>query len=129
MAHGTQQRNERKAIIALFAVFALLVQALIPAAAMASPRLVAGDVICDGGRVHTAAAPAGAAGHRAMAGMPCQDCLAAALAAVTPPQPAFERVAYVAARIEHAPEPAPITPRARGPPRPFGQGPPSATIA
>ena len=121
-------RQERRAIAALFAVFALVVQALVPAAALAGPRLVPGDLICDGGRVHAAADPAGPTHHKAMGGMPCQDCVAAALAAIAPPAPSIVPVAYETARIEHAPDARPVAPRARGPPRPFGQGPPS-TIA
>jgi hypothetical protein len=126
MTRAADSRRERKAIVALFAVFALLVQALIPVAAMAAPRLVAGDIICAGGRVHTAANPAAPASHKAMAGMPCQDCLAAALAVVTTPPLDFARVAYQTGRVEHVAAAVTIAPRARAPPRPPGQGPPAA---
>ncbi|HEY2752500.1 DUF2946 domain-containing protein [Phenylobacterium sp.] len=117
-------RNERRAIVALFAVFALLVQSLIPAAAMAGPRLVAGDLICEGGRVH-ADGTGVPANHKAL-GMPCQDCLAAAVVAIAPPIPELEPAAYAPAHVEHAAFIALLAPRARAPPRPFGQGPPTA---
>jgi len=126
MTRTQDRKHERTAIVALFAVFALLVQALIPAAALAGPRLVAGDLICDGGRVHSAADPAAPAHHKALGGMPCQDCLAAAMAAVAPPTPLVAPVAYETARVEHAADAPALTPRARAPPRPFGQGPPTA---
>jgi hypothetical protein len=59
--------------------------------------------------------------------MPCQDCLAAALAVVAPaPAPEVQPVAYAIARVEHAPVRSVLAPRARAPPRPPGQGPPTA---
>jgi hypothetical protein len=126
MARAQDRKHERTAIVALFAVFALLVQALIPAAALAGPRLVPGDLICDGGRVHSASGAATPASHKTMGGMPCQDCLAAAMAAIAPPAPQVARVAYETAVVEHVAAAPRLTPRARGPPRPPGQGPPTA---
>lgn len=126
MTCAQDPRRERTAIVALFAVFALLVQALMPAAALAGPQLVAGDVICDGGHVRADASGAPVRHHRSLGGMPCQDCLAAAMAAVAPPAPDFARIAYAVDRVEHVAYVAPPAPRARAPPRPFGQGPPSA---
>jgi hypothetical protein len=127
MARPADPKREKTAIIALFAVFALLVQALIPAAAMATPRLVPGDVVCVGGRVHTAAAdPAAPASHKALGGMPCQDCLAAAMAAVVAPPLQIARIAYATGAVEHVAAQPTLTPRARAPPRPPGQGPPTA---
>ena len=65
--------------------------------------------------------------HKGLAGMPCQDCLAAAMAAVTPaPVVAVQPVAYEIARADHAPALRLLAPRARAPPRPPGQGPPTA---
>jgi len=125
MSRTQDPKRERTAIVALFAVFALLVQALIPAAALAGPRLVPGDLICDAGHVRADAAGAPVS-HKAMGGMPCQDCLAAAMAAIAPPILDLQRVAYAVVRIEHVAFLALPAPRARGPPRPFGQGPPTA---
>ena len=126
MAQPADPKRERRAIVALFAVFALLVQALIPAAALASPRLVPGDLICDAGRVHSASDPATPASHKALGGMPCQDCLAAALAAIAPPTLELRPIVYAIARVEHVAAASTPAPRARAPPRPPGQGPPTA---
>jgi len=127
-AHST--KHDRRAICALFAVFALMVQALMPTMAMAArPDLAEASIICTGTGLHTLA-PDGklAPAHKqTFGGMPCQDCLAAAMAAVAPaPAPSVQRVAYAIARVEHAPVRAVFAPRARAPPRPPGQGPPTA---
>lgn len=125
----TTAKHERRAICGLFAVFALMLQALMPTMAMAAqPQLAGADIICIGGRIHTVA-PDGRpeAPAKTMGGMPCQDCLAAAMAVVAPaPAPTVQRVAYAIARIEHAPVRSVLAPRARAPPRPPGQGPPTA---
>jgi len=119
-------RHDRRALCALFAVFALMVQALIPAAAMARPGSEAAQVIC------TATGTAALTTHgqpspgKAFGGMPCQDCLAAAMACVTTPELAVQPVAYEVARVEHAAAAPLLEPRARAPPRPPGQGPPTA---
>jgi hypothetical protein len=123
-------KHDRRAIAALFAVFALMVQALIPAAAMANQLDRGGAlVICTSGGTQTITsdgAPASPA-HKGFAGMPCQDCLAAAMAVVAPaPAPSVQPVAYAIARVEHAPVRSVLAPRARAPPRPPGQGPPTA---
>ena len=55
------------------------------------------------------------------AGMPCQDCLAAALAVTQAPELAVQPVSYVMARIAHPPIRRLVEPRARAPPRPPGQ--------
>jgi hypothetical protein len=122
----------RAAWAVLVAVFALLVQALTPAAAMAArPETNGGIVICTAGGTETVTAD----GHlvkapdskpKGFAGMPCQDCLAAAMAAIVTPELAIRPVAYTVAVVEHAPARQLFPPRARAPPRPFGQGPPTA---
>ena len=120
--------TDRRAIAALFAVFALLVQALIPGAAMAAAPLGGeASILCTSAGIQTLDADGKAqAPHKGFAGMPCQDCLAVALAVVTAPSVAVEPVAYAVARIEHAPVRSVLAPRARAPPRPPGQGPPTA---
>ncbi|MDB5424595.1 MAG: hypothetical protein JWQ29_2011 [Phenylobacterium sp.] len=121
-----------RALAALVAVFALMVQALVPAAAMAAAPDASGVpgawglVICTQNGATTAAPRGDPSKPKGFAGMPCQDCLAAALAMTQTPELAVQPVAYVAARIEHAPAERPIEPRARAPPRPPGQGPPTA---
>jgi hypothetical protein len=133
MTAARHSHNDRRALAALVAVFALLVQALIPAAAMAAPTDAAGAlVICTAAGTQTLTADGRAAGpasssHKGFGGMPCQDCLAAAMAVVAPsPVPAIEPVAYAVARVDHAPVARLLAPRARAPPRPPGQGPPTA---
>ncbi|MFI4964677.1 MAG: DUF2946 family protein [Caulobacterales bacterium] len=123
-------KHDRRAIAALLAVFALMVQALIPAAAMAAQPGPAGAlVICTASGAHAVAPDGGPAppAHRGFGGMPCQDCLAAAMAVVAAsPVMAIEPVAYQTARVDHAPVVRLLAPRARAPPRPPGQGPPTA---
>ncbi|WP_372782144.1 DUF2946 domain-containing protein [Phenylobacterium sp.] len=126
MPSARQPTNDRRALAALLAVFALLVQALIPAAAMARPEPADGLTICVSTGVQTLAAHGQPAPHKGFAGMPCQDCLAAAMAIVIAPELAVRPVAYAAERLEHAPVLSLLEPRARAPPRPPGQGPPTA---
>jgi hypothetical protein len=131
MPSARHPTHDRRALAALLAVLALLVQALIPAAAMARPDAAAGAVICtatgtvtigsDGKLQAPQQAP-----HKGFGGMPCQDCLAVAMAAVVTPELAVHPVAYAAERVEHAPVTSLLEPRARAPPRPPGQGPPTA---
>lgn len=130
MPQPSAAKHDRRAIAALVAVFALMVQALIPAAAMAGqPGPTGALTICTADGAHELApgdAPA-APRHKGFGGMPCQDCLAAAMAAVAAnPIVAIEPVSYVVGRVEHAPTVRQLAPRARAPPRPPGQGPPTA---
>jgi hypothetical protein len=133
MPTSRRATHDRRAIAALVAVFALLVQALIPAMAMAAPSDAAGAlVICTATGTQTLT-PYGKAGaphpgdlRKSFGGMPCQDCLAAAMAAVVASSVAAEPVAYETARVDHAPVERLFTPHARTPPRPPGQGPPAA---
>jgi hypothetical protein len=116
-------------VAALLCVFALLVQAFMPAAAMAAQGTSADEtiVICTQMGVQVvklggndAPAPKG------FAGLPCADCLGAATAATLPaPERPALPVAYEAPRVEHV-ETADLALRgARAPPRPPGQGPPA----
>ncbi|WP_029908988.1 DUF2946 family protein [Caulobacter sp. UNC358MFTsu5.1] len=120
--------------IALLAMLALLVQALMPAAAMAHDAAGQSVMICtaDGAKVEQVAgdvigkkapAPDSKGGF---AGLPCAQCLAVALATTTPPDVAVAPVLY---GVHVAPAPvAALTgvALARAPPRPPGQGPPTA---
>jgi len=130
MQTAGRARHDRRAIAALFAVFALLTQALMPAAAMAAPADSALSLICTAGGHATVpdakAAQIPGGPHKGFAGMPCQDCLAAAMAAVMTSPVTVRPVAYRVAAVVHAPDARPLAPRARGPPRPLGQGPPTA---
>lgn len=127
MRIGREMSRERRTLAVLVAVFALMVQALVPAAAMAAaPNASAAMVICTGAGVATVSDPGQPSRPKGFAGMPCQDCLAAALAVTLLPDLAIQPVIYAAARIERAPAERLIEPRARAPPRPPGQGPPTA---
>lgn len=119
--------RDARAIAALVAVFALMIQALVPAAAMAAQPDRSGlSVICTQNGTATVSLGGQPAKPKGFAGMPCQNCLAAALAVTQTPELAVQPVIYQAARVEHAPAERPIEPRARAPPRPPGQGPPTA---
>lgn len=119
-------RTERRAVCALFAVFALLFQALIPAAAVAGPDSAGGLSICTAHGPQ--ALPTGtppASPHKG--GMPCQDCLGACMtAAAVTPTLAVLPASYLVRTVEHAPAAVALAPLARAPPRPLGQGPPTA---
>lgn len=132
MVSGTQVNDDRQRRLApaLLAVLALMIQALIPSAAMAA-RMGAGPgqaTICTGMGVQTVAVPEtdGQSQKGGFAGMPCADCLAAACAAIVTPDVTVARVAYATAWDLQRPR-VELTPRtARAPPRPPGQGPPAA---
>jgi hypothetical protein len=127
MPSARHPTHDRRALAALLAVLALLVQALIPAVAMARPDASGGVVICTANGTLTIGSDGKAqAPHKGFAGMLCQDCLALAMAAVVAPELAVQPVAYAAERVEHAPVVSLLEPRARAPPRPPGQGPPAA---
>jgi hypothetical protein len=147
MAYATPLRNRRmgvesaamriaaengrpgRALVALLALVAFWAQALAPAAALAASR---GEppalVICTNEGVVTTAPKAPAQHRKGFAGMPCQDCLAASLAAIAPPELTARPVVYEIARIERTAPPRLVRPRARAPPRPLGQGPPVLNV-
>jgi len=115
--------------IALLAMLALLAQALMPAAAMAHDAAGQSVVICtaDGAKsVQLAGDVIGKTDPKGFAGLACAQCVAVSLATTTPPDIAVAPVLY-AARIEATPRAA-LTgvALARAPPRPPGQGPPTA---
>lgn len=108
------------------ALFALFIQAIVPAAAMASESLGGQTIeICtDQGAQKVVVGADGKVQKKGFAGLPCQDCLSATLAVVVTPELTVAQVAYAADATAYVAEGRVITPRARGPPRPFGQGPP-----
>lgn len=116
------ERAERRAMIALVAVFALLVQALIPAMASAAPVADGALTICT--QMGLQAAPAGDA---LPADHACQHCLCPAAVSGPPPVVTVERVVHARAASPAAPKSHWVSPPARAPPRPPGQGPPSAS--
>lgn len=111
---------ERRAMIALVAVFALLVQALLPSLVHASPLTVDGKIpLC----------AADASGDLPLGDLapepPCDHCVVAAVHALAPAPDAATPVAYSMSLARFRPPPALRLPPARAPPRPPGQGPPS----
>lgn len=110
-------------MIAIIAVFALLVQAMLPSLAAATPMPTGAQVICtEMGLQTTPADPAAPPVSHA-----CKHCLCPALADTPPPIVAVSRVAYVTAFTAVRPAAQTRIPPARAPPRPPGQGPPLPT--
>jgi hypothetical protein len=111
-------------------VLALLVQAMLPAAAMAATAgAQRGEriVVCTVSGVRTITVgdhPTG--GGKSFAGMPCQDCLAAAAVALPAPEPQIAPIVYAQTAVERPRERSWPPSLARAPPRPPGQGPPTA---
>jgi hypothetical protein len=130
MTGARKMAGEHRLRVAALALFALLIQALTPAAAMAGPQGEGSLVICaaSGTATVTASLTGGERheGRRGFAGMPCADCVAAAMAAVPAPGLTVQPVAYVGTKVEHGEDRAVMAPRARAPPRRLGQGPPTA---
>jgi hypothetical protein len=125
----TGRISGRAHVAAWLGVLALLVQALLPAAAMAAQSGAArGEriVVCTLAGARTVTLGEHDKGGRGFAGLPCHDCLAATTAALPSPEPVLERITYATAFVEHAPERSWAPQLARAPPRPPGQGPPQS---
>jgi hypothetical protein len=111
----------------LAAALVLLLQSLLPAAALAAqgqPSRGETIVVCTQMGLQTIVVGEEDAETPAFAGLPCPDCLTAASAAIVTPSVQVEPAAYAAARVEHAPTAERRMAFARAPPRPPGQGPP-----
>lgn len=137
MSRGSDRRRRiggRAHVAAWLGVLALLVQALLPAAAMAAQSGAGrGEriVVCTLAGVRTVIVGehdrSGPEKHgKGFAGLPCHDCLAAATAALPAPEPVLEPAGYTFVAVEHAPERNWAPRLARAPPRPPGQGPPQS---
>ncbi|MBB3893114.1 hypothetical protein GGQ61_003852 [Phenylobacterium haematophilum] len=109
---------------------ALLAQALLPGAAMAAESLstVRVELCTETGAKTVVIGADGQERKSGFAGLPCHDCLAASMAVVVTPELAVAPVAYAAVVVRHAAPARPLQPRARAPPRPPGQGPPSLNV-
>ena len=124
---GVEARAERRAMLAVVAVFALLFQALIPSLAAASPNPDAAPICRP---LAPADAPEGAGdpqapdpGHHH-----CQHCVCPTPAAAPPPLLSLARVAYPTALPPLPVDPRVQRPPTRAPPRPPGQGPPIPNV-
>jgi hypothetical protein len=82
MSRRTVHRSDAWSLTAIFAALAIMVQALMPAVAVAQAGRDGGALlqICSGAGVKTETAPA----PKGFAGFKCADCAAASLASVTP---------------------------------------------
>lgn len=127
MQIGTHRgRSQRRTPFAvLFAVAALLIQALLPAAALAAESRGGLRVeLCTPEGAKTVVLDQDGQVQKGFAGLPCHDCLGATLAAATPPTLSIVPIAYVADRIVQAATVEVVPRGARAPLRPPGQGPP-----
>ena len=90
----------RTPLAVLLAVAALLVQALLPAAAMAAESLAAVRVeLCTPQGAKTVVLDRDGRAQKGFAGLPCSDCLGATLAVTTPPALSVVSIAYAAPAI------------------------------
>lgn len=119
-------RAERRAILALLTVFALLVQAWIPSLAMAAPASAADMVLCTQQGLQTA--PTNPDPGQTAPSHACQHCVCPALVSAPPPIVSVLAVAYVVAEAPVSDTPVGVRPQPRAPPRPPGQGPPSSDV-
>jgi hypothetical protein len=110
-------------IAAAFAVFALLIHVFMPMAAIAAPSADGPTVICTLHGAETLPGQAPAKGTPAGACHQC--CLVAAAVALAPP-PAVLTAPGAYERLGLTPAPQVRLALARAPPRPPGQGPPTA---
>ena len=117
-----QARAERRAMIALVAMFVLLVQALVPAFAAAGPMPDGANLICTTMGVQQAPddSTPPATDHT------CRHCVCPAPADLPPAVAQATRVAYAVAEAPTSAANRTLPPPARGPPRPPGQGPPAS---
>jgi hypothetical protein len=124
---GRSQRRTPLAV--LFAVAALLIQALLPAASLAAES--SGGVrveLCTPEGAKTVVLDHDGQVQKGFAGLPCHDCLGATLAVTTTPTLSIVPIAYAADRIVLTPTVEVVLRGARAPPRPPGQGPPVQTL-
>ena len=128
MAPARPSPSFRAELAAALGVFALMLQALLPAAALAAQARGGGEpvAICSLAGAQTVAGDPAARHGKGFAGLPCQDCLTCAIAALPTPEPQALPVRY-AVRTTTNPRAHELGPRLAGaPPRPPGQGPPQA---
>lgn len=113
----------RRAWPALLVALSILLQGLIPAAALAADHTDGSGVqICTLQGVKTLSGEAG--GHKHFGGLACEQCVMASFAAVAAVQPVLPQ-SHAVARAEAPLAVARTANRPRDPPRPPSQGPPS----
>lgn len=131
MATAPTKRRMRgpTGLAALIGVLALLAQALLPAAALAATAAGTTQVeFCASQGRQIVAVDRDGAPIAPFAGLPCFDCVAAVTAAMAPPEPIIEPVAYAEQAVYAAPHRQRVHPAIRAPPRPPSRAPPLHTI-
>ena len=127
-AHRGRSRG-RTPLAVLFAVAALLIQALLPAASLAAQSIDSVRVeLCTPEGAKTVVLDRDGKAQKGFAGLPCSDCLSATLAVTTTPDLSVLPISYFPEQISPAPTAEVVLRGARAPPRPFGQGPPTQTL-
>lgn len=127
-AHRGRSR-ERTPLAVLFAVAALLIQALLPAASLAAESIGSVRIeVCTPEGATTVVLDQDGKAQKGFAGLPCHDCPGATLAVATTPELSVLPITYSAAPITRAPTVEVVLRGARAPPRPFGQGPPTQNL-
>jgi hypothetical protein len=114
-------RAERRAMLALVTVFALIAQAMFANLAMAASMPLVDGAIC----ADTTFQPSPDSGGSAPPDHDCQYCLSARPGLATERVEASAPVTYIAVATPFSRQAATLAPKARAPPRPPGQGPPS----
>ncbi|WP_340646935.1 DUF2946 domain-containing protein [Phenylobacterium sp.] len=131
MKFGAQRGRSRgrTPLAVLFAVAALLIQALLPAASLAAESIGAVSIeLCTPEGAKTVVLGHDGQVQKGFAGLPCHDCLGATLAVIATPTLSVVPIAYLAPPIVQATTVEVVLPGARAAPRPPGQGPPSQAL-
>ncbi|WP_310542328.1 DUF2946 domain-containing protein [Phenylobacterium sp.] len=127
-AHRGRSRG-RTPLAVLFAVAALLIQALLPAASLAAESFGSVRIeVCTPEGATTLVLDRDGKAQKGFAGLPCSDCLAATVAVTITSALSVVPIAYSAERIVQAPTVEVVLRGARALPRPFGQGPPTQNL-
>lgn len=116
----------RTPVMAALAMLALVVQLLIPAAAMAQGQPSTMVLCTSKGVVTVAVDPeTGHPDDKAFAGLACQDCLASSLTALAAEPPVLVRAPTAFRAVVLVASPWTAQARAQAPPRPPSQAPPA----
>lgn len=112
----------------MLAALALVIQLLVPAAAMAHERAAEQVVICTGDGAVTVSLDAEGQPKTHFAGMACDACIFASIAALPAPDLTFSPVVHAPQVVALAPQAAQAALYARPPPKPPSQAPPFRSL-
>jgi hypothetical protein len=120
----------RTPVAVLVALFAVIIQLMAPSSMMAAEAVRPAEtmVVCTSMGIETMSVPMQHESGKGFAGLPCQDCLGPAVAALPASLAPPVAIAYSVTRIERSPLARYAVQPARAPPRPPGQGPPSSNV-